>query len=137
MKVMFDTNIYVLWIREQKYGDLLLKFGTVKYLSSIALMELWAGAKTKQASRLVEALQKPYLNAGRVIPLTLKDYIVVGQIISGLPASYKHMVKMADFLNDVQIALTALSVGATLYTNNRSHFKLINKFLRQLKVLYV
>ncbi len=137
MKVMFDTNIYVLWIREQKYGDLLLKFGTVKYLSSIVLMELWAGAKTKRASRLVETLQKPYLNTGRVIPLTLRDYIVVGQIISGLPATYKHVVKRADFLNDIQIALTALSVGATLYTNNRRHFKLINKFLRQLKVLYV
>ncbi len=137
MKVMFDTNIYVRWIREQKHGDLLLKLGTVKYLSSIVLMELWAGAKTKRASRLVETLQKPYLNTGRVIPLTLRGYIVVGQIISGLPASYKHTRKLANFLNDIQIALTALSVGATLYTNNRSHFKLINKFLRQLKVLYV
>ncbi len=137
MKVMFDANIYVSWIRKQKFGDLMLKHGTVKYLSAIVLMELWAGARTKQASRLVETLQKPYLKAGRIIPMTLKNYIVAGQIISDLPASYKNMLKKSDFINDIQIALTALSVGATLYTNNETHFKIIDTLVKTLDIVYV
>ncbi len=137
MKVMFDTNIYISWIREQKFEELLLKYGAVKYLSAVVLMELWAGARTKRASRLVETLQKPYLKAGRVIPMTLKNYIVAGQIISDLPASYKKMFKKSDFINDIQVALTALSVGAVLYTNNETHFKIINSLVKTLNIVYV
>lgn len=137
MKVMFDTNIYVSWIREQRHEDLMLKYGTVKYLSAVVLMELWAGARTKQASRIVETLQKPYLKAGRVIPVTLKNYIAAGQTMSDLPVSYKNMLKSSDFINDIQIALTALSVGATLYTNNKTHFKIIKSLLKTLNVVYV
>lgn len=137
MKVMFDTNIYVSWIRAQKYGDLILKQGTVKYISAIVLMELWAGARTKQASRLIETLQKPYLRAGRVIPMTLKNYIIAGQIISDMPLSYKNMFKKSDFINDIQIALTVSATGATLYTNNETHFKIIKSQLKPLNVVYV
>lgn len=137
MKVMFDTNIYISWIREQKYGDLMLKQGTVKYISVIVLMELWAGARTKQASRLMETLQRPYLKAGRVIPMTLKNYIAAGQIISDLPLSYKNMIKKSDFINDIQIALTAASIGAVFYTNNEAHFKIIKSMLKPLNVVYI
>ena len=59
MKVMFDTNIYISWVRERKHEELLLKYGTVKYISAVVLMELWAGARTKRASRIVETLQRP------------------------------------------------------------------------------
>ncbi|GFP19618.1 hypothetical protein HKBW3S03_01123 [Candidatus Hakubella thermalkaliphila] len=137
MKVMFDTNIYIAWMRERKYEPLMLKYGTVKYLSSIVLMELWAGAKTRQASRLVETLQRPYLKAGRVVPMTVKNYILAGQIISNLPVSYKDVISKSDFVNDIQIALTALSVGASLYTNNETHFEIISSTLKKLNVIYV
>ncbi len=137
MKVMFDTNIYVSWIREKKHEELILKFGTVKYLSAVVLMELWAGARARRASRIVETLQRPYLNAGRVIPLTLKNYIAAGHLISDLPASHKKLIGTSDFVNDIQIALTALSVGAALYTGNRKHYHIIGSALKSLRVVYV
>lgn len=34
MKVLFDTNIYISWIRDQKYSVLLLDIYTLKYLSA-------------------------------------------------------------------------------------------------------
>ena len=49
----------------------------------------------------------------------------------------KNMLKRSDFINDIQIALTALSVGATLYTNNKTHFKIIKSLLKTLNVVYV
>ena len=137
MKVMFDTNIYVSWIQGKEHEELILKFGTVKYMSAVVLMELWAGARSKRASRIIETLQRPYLNAGRVVPLTLKNYITAGQLISDLPASHKNLVGTSDFVNDIQIALTALSVGAALYTSNRKHYKIINSALKSLHVVYV
>lgn len=137
MKTMLDTNIYISWIRERKFEELLLKYGTVKYMSAVVLMELWAGARTNRAKRLLESFQKPYLQAGRVIPLTLKNYILAGQMISGLYPSNKELVSKSGFVNDIHIALNALSVGATLYTKNKTHFKIIKLRLKPLKVVYV
>jgi len=42
MKVMFDTNIYISFIRNKTHSTELLRRGTIKYLSGIVLMELWA-----------------------------------------------------------------------------------------------
>ena len=137
MKVMFDTNIYISWIRARTFEELMLKQKTVKYMSAIVLMELWAGARTKQAVRLVETLQNPYMKTGRVIPMTLNQYIQAGILISKFPPSYKKMLNTSGFTNDIQLALTSLSIGATLFTNNKNHFKIINSILKTLKVVYV
>ena len=48
MKCMFDTNVYISFIRDRSYSSELQRRGTVKYLSAIVLMELWAGTKTKK-----------------------------------------------------------------------------------------
>ncbi len=137
MKTMLDSNIYISWIRERKFEELMLKHGTIKYMSAVVLMELWSGARTNRAKRLLESFQKPYLKAGRVIPLTLKNYILAGQTISGLSPSNKNLATKADFINDIHIALNALSVGATLYTGNKIHFKIVKSLLKPLKVVYV
>ena len=55
MKCMFDTNVYISYIRDRSYSTELQRRGTVKYLSAIVLMELWAGTKTKKAKKLKEA----------------------------------------------------------------------------------
>ena len=49
MKVMFDTNIYISFIRNRSHATELVRGGTVKYVSAIVLMELWAGAGTRKA----------------------------------------------------------------------------------------
>jgi predicted nucleic acid-binding protein len=137
MKVMFDTNIYISFIRNRSHSRELQKHGTGKYLSAIVLMELWAGAKTRKAERLLSQLQKPYMDAGRIVTLKADHYITIGNIYSDLPAEYMELCKRADFMNDVQIAMTALSIGATLYTENVTHFNLIRSMLKQIKVEYL
>ena len=137
MKVMFDTNVYISFIRTGANRDQMLSRKSIKYMSAIVLMELWAGAKTRSAERLLTRLQKPYIDAGRIIALHPTLYISIGNFLADLPASHKSLARSAGFLNDVQIAFTARSIGATLYTEDVEHYKIIQQQLGTLKVQYL
>lgn len=137
MKVVFDTNIYISWIRERKFSDLLLDVRTQKYLSAYVLMELWAGTQTKQNGRIVESLQKAYSKTGRVIGPSDKDFVLVGRFLSSLSGSKNARRRNAGFINDVFIAMGAQSIGATLYTTNSKDFELISSYFERLKVVFV
>jgi predicted nucleic acid-binding protein len=137
MKVMFDTNVYISFIRNRAHREELQRRGTIKYLSAIVLMELWAGARTRKSERLLYSLQEPYEKAGRIVTLNTGHYITVGQFFSDLPPKYGELVKRSGFLNDVQVAVTALSIGATLFTENATHFDIIHTKMKSLKLEYL
>ena len=137
MKVMFDANVYISFIWDRTHAGELQLRGTVKYISAVTLMELWAGARIKKAERLVLQLQKPYLDARRIVTLDASHYIAMGHFFSGFPRQYDKLAKMAGFVNDVQIAFGAISIGALLYTEDKDHFDIIKNGLNALKVEYV
>lgn len=137
MKVLFDTNVYISFIRNRSHSLELQRHGTVKYLSAVVLMELWAGAKSKKGKKLIHQLQKPYVNAGRIVTPSVNNYIAMGQIFADLPTRYDTLVKSAGFLNDLQIAFAALSIGAMLYTEDKSHYQIIKRRIPSLKVEFV
>lgn len=134
MRVLFDTNIYISWIRERKYAELMLDVYTQKYLSNYVIMELWAGAKTKQAVRIIEKLQKPYVKAGRIVTLHTDHFITIGQILSDMPHAQRNKIKSAGFVNDLCIGMSALTIGAKLYTTNKADFNIVKSFIPQLKL---
>jgi hypothetical protein len=43
-RIVIDTNVYIDWLNSGRYEELLFAPGAVKHLSSIVMMELWAGA---------------------------------------------------------------------------------------------
>ena len=137
MKCMFDTNVYISFIRDRSHSTELQRRGTVKYLSAIVLTELWAGTKTKKAKKLINQLQKPYVRAGRVVTLGASDFIAMGQFFADLPSQYDTLTKNAGFVNDVHLAFTTLSIGALLYTEDKTHFKIIKNRMPSLKVDYI
>lgn len=137
MRVLFDTNIYISFIRDLRHSTEMLRRGTTKYLSAVVLMELWAGARTRAAGRIVERLQKPYAGANRVISLTPSQYISIGQFLAGMPSRYGGLRKTAGFVNDVQIAYTALRLGAVLFTEDEPHFEIIRRRVPALRVRYL
>ena len=137
MKVMFDTNVYRSFIRDRSHAEELQRRGTLKYLSAISLMELWAGARSKKAERLIHQLQKPYAEAGRIVTLDANRCIAMGRFFAGLSRQYDALAKSAGFANDVQIAFAALSIGALLYTEDKDHFEIIRDGVKALKVQYV
>jgi len=50
MKAMFDTNVYISYIRSGLHQEELERRGSVKYLSCTVMMELYAGAKKRRPS---------------------------------------------------------------------------------------
>jgi len=100
-------------------------------------MELWAGTKTRKAKKLIRQLQKPYVNARRIVTLGPGDYMSMGQFFSDLPRQYGTLTKNAGFVNDVYLAFTALSIGALLFTEDRTHFQIIKSKIPSLKVAYL
>ncbi|MBW1938943.1 MAG: PIN domain-containing protein, partial [Deltaproteobacteria bacterium] len=88
---MFDTNIYISFIRNRSHASELVRGGTVKYVSAIVLMELWAGARTKKAERLLFQLQRPYESADRIVVLNSQHYIIAGQFFSDLALKYREL----------------------------------------------
>jgi predicted nucleic acid-binding protein len=137
MKILFDTNVYISFIRNRSHSQELQRHGTVKYLSAVVLMELWAGARTKKAKKLINQLQKPYVSSGRIVTPSVINYIAMGKIFADLPTRYDTLLKNAGFVNDLQIAFAALSIGALLYTEDKSHFRIIKDRIPSLKVEYV
>ena len=137
MKILFDTNVYISFIRNRSHSRELQRYGTVKYLSAVVLMELWAGAKSKKAKKLIHQLQKPYVNAGRIVTPGVNNYIAMGQIFADLPTRYDKLMKNAGFLNDLQIAFAALSIGAMLFTEDKSHYQIIKGRIPSLKVEFL
>ena len=107
MKCLFDTNVYISFIRDRSHSAELQWRGTVKYLSAIVLMELWAGAKAKKAKKLINQLQKPYVRAGRIVTLSANNYIATGQFFADLsiqtPDFYVQRPNL--FLKDVRLPL--------------------------------
>ena len=137
MKCMFDTNVYISFIRDRSHSAELQRRGTIKYLSGIVITELWAGTKTKKAKKLINQLQKPYVRAGRVVALGASSFIAMGQFFADLPNQYDTLVKNAGFVNDVHLAFSTLSIGALLYTEDKTHFQIIKSRMPSLKVDYV
>lgn len=134
MKVMFDTNVYIAYIRNGCHGEHLERRGTIKYIAGTVLMELWAGAGTRQAERFLQQNLKHYSNAGRVVVLHPEHYVAIGQFVADLPRRYDSLVQKAGFLNDIHIAFAALSIGAVLYTEDTTHFGIIGSRLHSLKI---
>ena len=137
MKVMFDTNVYISYIRSGLHREELERRGSVKYLSGIVLMELYAGAKTREAERFLDKNLSAYVSTGRVITTRREQYVDIGRFISELPGQYGTLIRMAAFLNDVFIAFMALSIGATLFTEDRDHFEIIRNRLPSAKVEFL
>jgi len=137
MKCMFDTNVYISFIRDRSHSTELQRRGTVKFLSAIVLMELWAGTKTTKGKKLINQLQKPYMSAGRIITLRTSNFIAMGQFFAYLPSQYNTLAKNAGFVNDVYLAFTTLSIGALLYTEDKTHFQIIKNRIPSLKVEFI
>ena len=134
---MFDTNVYISFIRDRSHSTELQRRGTVKYLSAIVLTELWAGTKTKKAKKIINQLQKPYVRSGRVVTLGASNFIAMGQFFADLPSQYDTLAKNAGFVNDVHLAFATISIGALLYTEDKTHFQIIKSRMPSLKVAYV
>ncbi|WP_437681802.1 type II toxin-antitoxin system VapC family toxin [Sorangium sp. So ce131] len=119
-KVLLDTNIYIGWLNGGMHADLMVGPGLVRYLSGIVLMELRAGATTLPARRAVEHLGRAYRSVGRVMVPDAELFDQAGRALRRLREAGRE-VRRSSLVNDVLIALSARSIGATVITADEDY----------------
>lgn len=86
-KVIFDTNILIDWINDKQFEELIFESGTAKYLSSIVLMELMAGASEREDQKIIKKLHNAHKKADRMVTPTESNYAEAGNILLELQKS--------------------------------------------------
>jgi predicted nucleic acid-binding protein len=136
-RVIIDTNLYVDWLNEGRHETVLFQRETVKYLSAVVLMELSAGAFSVRDRKLVQEVKSAFARVGRILVPSFTTYEEAGDVLRRLQESRGYTMASAYALtNDVLIALSALSIGATVITQNERDFVAIES-IRSFKLVVV
>jgi predicted nucleic acid-binding protein len=124
--VVVDSNVYIDWINQSRHEDVLFARDTVKYLSAVVLMELRAGAFSESDRRLLKRMQKAFEGAGRILTPSRTVFAEGGDVLRRLQADRGYSLKASRTItNDVVIALSARSIGATVVTQNERDYRAI------------
>ncbi|WP_437905730.1 PIN domain-containing protein [Sorangium sp. So ce327] len=119
-KVLLDTNLYIGWLNRGIHEDLMIGPGLVRYLSAVVQMELRAGATTLPARRAVDHLCRAYRGVGRIVAPDAEVFDHAGRTLRRLREAGRE-VHRASLVNDVLIALSARSLGATVLTADEDY----------------
>jgi predicted nucleic acid-binding protein len=125
-RVVIDTNVYVEWINRGRHEEILFQRETIKYLSAVVLMELRAGAFSQRDRRLLQRLETAFERADRVLVPSRSVFADAGDALRRLQASRGYNIGARHSItNDVLIALSARSIGATMVTQNKRDYRAI------------
>jgi predicted nucleic acid-binding protein len=126
LRVVIDTNVYVDWINRGQHEEVLFQRDTVTYLSAVVLMELRAGAFSQRDRRLLQRLETAFERAGRVLTPSRGVFADAGDALRRLQADRGYKIGASHSVaNDVLIALSARSIGATVVTQNERDYRAI------------
>lgn len=131
LKKLIDTNIFIdRFLNPDLHRAIFLSEGLI-YLSAVVLMELRAGAHTREAVKAVYDLHGHFKRVGRVVIPSATDYERAGEIIARLQREKGYGIrKSASITNDCLIASSARSIGATVCTQNKKDFEAIRELMR-------
>lgn len=127
MKVIYDTCIYIDFLRSSAHQEIFLSRQHVRFLSPVVMMELLAGVKTPHQGAELNKLFKRYAQASRILPMAHGEFYKSGQVLSSIRKKTGSLAK--GFSHDVMIAVSAASIGAVLLTSNRKDFEIIKRYI--------
>ena len=106
-------------------------------LSSVVLMELLAGAHSKNEKNKIKSLIDLFKRLGRIITPSERDYEQAGEILLRLQNIKGYDLKKCDSIsNDCLVAASAKGIGAIVYTQNRKDFQAIQDVFN-FKVVFI
>ena len=98
------------------------------YFSSVVAQELLAGVRSPAGRKHVEILFRPFEKVGRVVTPSHNQWKAAGGILAKVLEDRPNLKsKLPALVNDCLLALSARSLGATLYTRNRDDFILLQR----------
>jgi predicted nucleic acid-binding protein len=129
-KHLIDTDLYIDLIQSGTTLPLIReiydKDAPGIYFSSIVAQELLAGARSPAGRKRVEILFRPFEKVGRVVTPSHNQWKTAGGILGKVLENRPDLkTKLPALVNDCLLALSARSLGATLYTRNRDDFVLL------------
>ena len=129
-KHLIDTDLYIDLIQGGTtfavIRELYDKESPGIYFSSVVAQELLVGARSPAGRRRVETLFRPFEKVGRVITPNHIQWKDAGAMLAKvLHVRSDLKAKLPGLVNDCLLALSARSLGATLYTRNREDFMLL------------
>lgn len=129
-KHLIDTDLYIDLIQSGLTLPLIREIYDKDtpgiYFSSVVAQELLAGARSPAARRRVEILYRPFERVGRVVTPSHSQWKDAGGILAKVLDDRPDLkTKLPALVNDCLLALSARSLGASLYTRNRDDFILL------------
>jgi len=125
-RLVIDTNLYIDWLNRGRHEEILFQRDSVKYMSAVVLMELRAGAFSPADRRVLARLQAAFERAGRLLAPTRIVFAEAGDTLRKLQADQGYnFAARHSIVNDVLIALSARSIGATVVTQNERDYRAI------------
>lgn len=124
MRVVPDTNVWISWFARPPEGFPLARGGRARvFLTTIALQELWAGARSAEERSYCDRLYELARRRGRLLNPPGAAWILSGQALSLLMRRGRVSTAGGRALrNDVLLATTALSHRAVVMTHDRADF---------------
>jgi len=129
--VLFDSSIYVPALRRGETAILALRRwapSSPVWLSSVVLEELYAGVKSRDR-KAVEQLEYDFDRVKRILVPELTDWTQTGKVLARLAQSYGYeQLGKARLTNDALIAISAIRIGAKIFTANKRDFAKLAEF---------
>jgi len=99
-------------------------------MSSVVLLELYAGAHDSQSIKLLDKLYHSFQSVGRFVVPDSGVWRQTGIIIQRLKKKYGFEARyLSHIQNDILIACSARKIGAFVATENGKDFQRIKEFL--------
>ncbi len=130
-KILFDTSIYISFLREGKTLNFFLDHPSYSiYLSMVVLQELYAGATDPFTLKKLDQFYHTLKKYHRILIPTEEDWKECGTTLSKIGKTYGfESIKKSRLVNDVLIALGCQNTQIPLMTANLKDFKMIQKVL--------
>ena len=132
--LLFDTSVYITLLRDENFArEFRLRYLRglpLTYCSSVVIEELLAGVRTLRHRRQAAALYEPFERVRRIITPSHRVWKETGTVVAAIADQAPHLRDKLSrgFLNDILIALSGRSIGATVVTRNEDDFRLIRQF---------
>lgn len=122
-RLVLDTNLYIDWLNTGTHETILFQPDAVKFMSTVVMMELLAGAHVAHDRTRLHDLFTTFTKLGRIITPSSANYQEAGDVLRQLQTVHGyHLQKSRSLANDVLIALSARTVGGTVVTQNTQDF---------------
>ncbi len=127
-RVIFDSDLYIDWMEAGRREELLLARPLIRYMSTVVLLELQAGALEPLAAEAVQDLYRTFRRVGRLLSPSSDTFWRAGSVLRTLQQRHGFDLRRSfRLVNDCLIALSSRQIGATLLTRNERDFRLIQE----------